>query len=108
MVTVAKGLDVPIKLLWPKSLDLSSAQGYAMLGLGDIVVPGTFVALALRYDLYRSGHDASTPYKKPYFTATLISYVIGLLTTMIVMHNFKAAQPALLYLRYVPDVPNIL
>lgn len=41
---------------------------------------------------------SSDKFCKPYFTASLISYFVGLLTTVVVMHNFKAAQPALLYL----------
>ncbi|KAJ1938641.1 hypothetical protein EC988_007530, partial [Linderina pennispora] len=34
----------------------------------------------------------------PYFTSCMIAYVAGLATTITVMHTFKAAQPALLYL----------
>jgi minor histocompatibility antigen H13 len=51
MVTVASSLDVPIKLMFPKpgSTGKSSA---AMLGLGDIVIPGLMIGLALRFDLY--------------------------------------------------------
>jgi len=102
MVKVATSLDVPIKLLWPKSLTLASERGYTMLGLGDIVIPGTFIALALRYDHHRSLGNASTPqttaFPKPYFYASLVAYVLGLITTMTVMHTFHAAQPALLYL----------
>ena len=72
--------------------------------LGDIVVPGMFIAFALRYDLYRSKHqDSSKPFAKPLFIATLVSYVIGLVTTMVVMHSFQSAQPALLYLRFVSE-----
>ena len=37
-------------------------------------------------------------FPKPYFYASFISYILGLATTMTVMHTFKAAQPALLYL----------
>lgn len=119
-----------------------------MLGLGDIVIPGTFVALALRYDYARyaksieptqssasttiksnssasadqkltNGHTTAAVTKpttaikldeaaqaqfrqsapKPYFYAALTAYVSGLATTMLVMHVFHAAQPALLYLR---------
>lgn len=33
-----------------------------------------------------------------YFYATVIAYALGLLLTMVVMHHFKKAQPALLYL----------
>lgn len=103
MVTVATSLDVPIKLLWPKSLYLIGEHGYTMLGLGDIIVPGTFIALALRYDYHRHLKSSPTPQKalfpKPYFRAALSAYVLGLITTMTVMHVFHAAQPALLYLR---------
>jgi len=53
MVTVAKSLDAPIKLLFP--LDLTSVPPkFSMLGLGDIVIPGIFVALCLKFDIDRS------------------------------------------------------
>ncbi|CAI5929273.1 unnamed protein product, partial [Closterium sp. NIES-65] len=47
MVSVAKSFDAPIKLLFPTG-DL--ARPFSLLGLGDIVIPGIFVALALRYE----------------------------------------------------------
>lgn len=55
MVTVAKSLDIPIKLLFPRppAPDADPAvQQLAMLGLGDIVLPGIMIGLALRFDLY--------------------------------------------------------
>ncbi|KAG8850043.1 hypothetical protein FRB91_009395 [Serendipita sp. 411] len=98
MVTVAQGLDAPIKILFPKSKFLQSNQ-YTMLGLGDIVVPGFFIAFALRYDLHRSSHqDYQQPFAKPFFAATLVAYVSALILTVMVMHTFQSAQPALLYL----------
>ncbi|KIM40160.1 hypothetical protein M413DRAFT_73930, partial [Hebeloma cylindrosporum] len=96
MVKVATTLDVPIKLLWPKSLLFGGQRGYTMLGLGDVVIPGTFIGLALRYDHHRI--TAGSGRRKPYFYATLGAYVLGLITTMCVMHVFGKAQPALLYL----------
>lgn len=101
MIKVATTLDAPIKILWPRSSDFSTSKGFTMLGLGDIVVPGAFVTLALRRDLFMS--DKRDPYRsfpKPYFTAAIMSYVVGLICTMAVMHTWKAAQPALLYLRF--------
>jgi minor histocompatibility antigen H13 len=94
MVKVATTLDVPIKLLWPKSLLFGGQRGYTMLGLGDVVIPGTFIGLALRYDYHRGIGRG-----KPYFYATMGAYILGLTTTMWVMHVFGKAQPALLYLR---------
>ncbi|KAG9228469.1 signal peptide peptidase-domain-containing protein [Amylocarpus encephaloides] len=46
MVTVATSLEVPIKLVFP------GPKRGAMLGLGDVVLPGIMMALALRFDLY--------------------------------------------------------
>ncbi|KAK1145839.1 hypothetical protein N8T08_003785 [Aspergillus melleus] len=55
MVTVAKSLDVPIKLLFPRPAGPGQPPdtvSLAMLGLGDIVIPGMMVGHALRFDLY--------------------------------------------------------
>ncbi len=47
----AKSFDAPIKLLFPRALEEGSkTMPFSMLGLGDIVIPGIFVALVLRYD----------------------------------------------------------
>ncbi|KAI1794175.1 signal peptide peptidase-domain-containing protein [Ganoderma leucocontextum] len=99
MVKVATTLDVPIKLLWPKSLTFSGERGFTMLGLGDIVIPGLFVATALRYDYYRASRRGQvSDVGKTYFYSALVAYIVGLATTMSVMHFFQKAQPALLYL----------
>ncbi|KAK8072173.1 signal peptide peptidase [Apiospora saccharicola] len=50
MVTVATKLDVPIKLVFEGPTKSS------MLGLGDIVVPGMFVGLCLRFDHFLYYH----------------------------------------------------
>jgi len=96
MVKVATKVDAPIKLLWPKSMWLSSDRGFTMLGLGDVVIPGIFVALALRYDVYREQNGKGP--RRVTFWASLTGYSVGLITTMAVMHVFKVAQPALLYI----------
>mmetsp|Transcript_19477 Transcript_19477/g.23324 ORF Transcript_19477/g.23324 Transcript_19477/m.23324 type:complete len:382 (+) Transcript_19477:258-1403(+) len=98
MVTVAKSFDAPIKLLFPRVLEAAEeARPFSMLGLGDIVVPGIFVAIMLRYDVI-SGNAS-----KPYFHSAFAGYAIGLITTIAVMNIFNAAQPALLYI-----VPGVL
>jgi len=108
MVTVAKSFDAPIKVVFPKDLT-ADAFTYTMLGLGDIVIPGKyistfvrdfanfdllilgiFVALCLRFDQHRS--EDKRNFSKPYFIASFIAYIAGLVTTVFVMHTFKAAQ----------------
>ncbi|KAG9006012.1 hypothetical protein FRB95_006460 [Tulasnella sp. JGI-2019a] len=106
MVSVATKADLPIKLLWPKRLYVTSSKDFVMLGLGDVVIPGLFIALALRYDQAKFLKALSTPPSKtertrfsaPYFKASIVSYVLGLVLTMSVMHFTKHPQPALLYL----------
>ena len=54
MVTVATSIDAPIKLLFPRpSLDPQQQYALAMLGLGDVVLPGIMIAMALRFDFWR-------------------------------------------------------
>ena len=55
MVTVATKLDIPAKMLFPRPSspnDDPTKQSFAMLGLGDIVLPGLVIGFALRFDLY--------------------------------------------------------
>jgi minor histocompatibility antigen H13 len=106
MVTVAKSFDAPIKVVWPKQwfgLQPDDALQFTMLGLGDIVVPGIYVALCLRFDhnLYLKKNPNAKKYSSfptPYFNTCFTAYILGLITTIVIMHTFKAAQPALLYL----------
>ncbi|XP_028414889.1 minor histocompatibility antigen H13-like [Dendronephthya gigantea] len=97
MVTVAKSFEAPIKLIFPMDILERglAAKNFAMLGLGDIVIPGIFIALLLRFDRRNVGSDSKRPI---YFYFTMVAYFLGLLLTVLVMHVFKAAQPALLYL----------
>lgn len=92
MVTVAKSFDGPIKLLFPKNVFSGAELEFSMLGLGDIVLPGLFIAFLLRFDISRGKKS------KTYFYICLLSYFLGLLSTIAVMHIFRHAQPALLYL----------
>ncbi|XP_069507066.1 minor histocompatibility antigen H13 [Ambystoma mexicanum] len=94
MVTVAKSFEAPIKLVFPQDLLEKGLQAnnFAMLGLGDIVIPGIFIALLLRFDLSLKKNSHT------YFYTSFLAYIFGLGLTIFVMHTFKHAQPALLYL----------
>lgn len=124
MVTVAKNLDGPIKILLPRTLDADPITGklkdLSLLGLGDIVIPGFFLAILLRFDAHQfmtkhSSNNAAVSdttltttekfvvdvhdhFPKPYFHTALIAYIGGLGFTIFIMMYFNAAQPALLYL----------
>ncbi|EGZ15498.1 hypothetical protein PHYSODRAFT_546251 [Phytophthora sojae] len=100
MVTVATSFDAPIKLIFPREFATESEkQKNSILGLGDIVIPGIFVALLLRYDAHRANATSSEQsFPKPFFHVNLLFYILGLVATVAVMFIFNAAQPALLYL----------
>ncbi|KAF9775650.1 hypothetical protein IL306_006249 [Fusarium sp. DS 682] len=162
MVTVATKLDVPIKLTF------EAADRRSILGLGDIVIPGMVMALALRFDLWlhydrkikyestdlkliekdptsgaliirsetkhkevkanyvnvkgRWGDNlwtrgafflfgfqqlppdlAAARFRKTYFYASVVGYLVGMLVTLAMLLIYKRGQPALLYL-----VPGVL
>ncbi|XP_064392619.1 signal peptide peptidase-like 3 [Halichondria panicea] len=107
-------LSIPGKLIVPSFFQDKS---FAMLGLGDIVLPGLLLCFAMRFDsesrsvnLHGSAHSGGglTRYilhcrRWSYFTVAMIGYAIGLVTAGLIADLFRAAQPALLYL-----VPGVL
>lgn len=117
MITVAKSFEGPAKLIFPVSF---SPWTQSILGLGDIVIPGIFISMCLRFDNYmhelalRRAHkktdgdeletkklafvDIHAKFGKFYFWVVMVSYELGLITTGSVMYIFQHPQPALLYL----------
>ncbi|VDP52325.1 unnamed protein product [Schistosoma margrebowiei] len=65
----------------------------ALLGLGDIVVPGIFIAMLLRFDTKLGRNNSHA-----YFYSGYAAYIVAIIMTFVMMHVFKHAQPALLYL----------
>eukprot|EP00658_Telonema_sp_P-2_P001183 TRINITY_DN10452_c0_g1_i6.p1 TRINITY_DN10452_c0_g1~~TRINITY_DN10452_c0_g1_i6.p1 ORF type:complete len:568 (+),score=96.19 TRINITY_DN10452_c0_g1_i6:71-1774(+) len=95
MVTAAKGLDLPIKLLLPRGFTTPCyTSSFTMLGLGDIALPGLLGVFTRRFDLAKPQLNG----KFGYFTLFVVGYTVGMMTCFVVLFVFKAAQPALLYL----------
>ena len=114
MVTVATSIDAPIKLQFPKDLTADPPK-YSILGLGDIVIPGIFVSLCLRFDFLKSlnkehlsnilekekkgemASNATMQYllqkakiaPKHYFIACLVGYLVAIVTTVVIMIIFE-------------------
>ncbi|BBG95336.1 signal peptide peptidase [Prunus dulcis] len=89
MVSVAKSFDAPIKVCTPdpdrsRSFCQYATRPFSMLGLGDIVIPGIFVALALRFDVSRGKQGQ-------YFKSAFLGYTIGLVLTIVVMNWFSGS-----------------
>ena len=63
------------------------AECMSLLGLGDVVLPGLFIALILRFDENRK------PGSRTYFYTVLVAYLIGLAATYVAMVWSEHAQP---------------
>ena len=114
MMTVAKGFDLPLKILLPVD---QNQKSFAMIGLGDIIIPGLLSSMCLRCDLitaFRVGKEkalkdgikdatkVSQIIDKEmgcfYFNSTLFGYFIGMTVTYAALQYFTTAQPALVYI----------
>jgi minor histocompatibility antigen H13 len=76
------------KVIFPQDLIENgfAAEKYALLGLGDIVIPGIFIALLLRFD------ESLNRNSRLYFYSSFVAYILALFCTIFVMHVFKHAQ----------------
>ncbi|ELR23636.1 signal peptide peptidase, partial [Acanthamoeba castellanii str. Neff] len=98
MVHVATSLpSLPIILIIPRMF----LKGYSLLGMGDIILPGLYLAFLYRFDYSR--HQWTSWAFTGYFRVGLISYALGFVWTYVMLILLQIAQPALLYL-----VPSIM
>lgn len=82
-------LDLPLLLAIPETLSLSS-KVIMQLGLGDIVLPGAIIMLALK-----EGRRLSC---KALGVSALIGYFIGWIIACVILAISESPQPATLYL----------
>lgn len=105
-VTVALKIDSPGKLLFPRDpamLKSAASYPFAVLGLGDVCVPGIFATMALALDAFlvqKRDPNAEPDIipAGPYFLSAVAAYVLGLGSCFGINFATSAAQPALLYL----------
>lgn len=83
LLTVLREIDVPIKLLFPMIQGETWTTDYAILGLGDIIIPGLVVALAYRLDYFLACKKEHKGAPK-YFITALIGYLVGLSGSLLV------------------------
>eukprot|EP00439_Symbiodinium_sp_Y106_P084908 s357_g26.t5 len=96
MVSVAKGVEAPIKLMLPRDFGGCGDLQFNMLGLGDIAVPGLFAAFLAKWDAVNMAAGSSKSFV--YLNCCLLAYMLSLVLTVTVMMIFQHAQPALLYI----------
>ncbi|KAL3665553.1 hypothetical protein V7S43_009587 [Phytophthora oleae] len=85
----------PTPMVLSVPLTFSVYGGEALLGLGDIIIPGLLVAFCIRYD-----YCCGQPLSRGYFCAVTCAYAVGLMVAnimAIVLRDVVAGQPALMY-----------
>ncbi|KAF7810305.1 signal peptide peptidase-like 2 [Senna tora] len=83
---------IPMLLKFPRMFD--PWGGYSIIGFGDILLPGTLVTFALRYDWL-----ANKNLRSGYFLWAMFAYGFGLLITYVALNLMDGhGQPALLYI----------
>ena len=103
MVSIAKHHALPLFLAFPEIDSVGTAPAYAILGLGDILLPGLLIIFAYRWRLReskRSGQEFGVNSCR-YFWPLCGAYIAGLVLTYIALSlniGGQHGQPALLYL----------
>lgn len=102
MVFVATNFEAPVKVAFPRDFLTNGifSKDVGILGLGDIVIPGIFLAILLRFDVkyvlvYWSDFSSDRLNRNGsrfYFWTGYVAYIIGLLLTFIFMYTFRHAQ----------------
>jgi signal peptide peptidase-like 2B len=80
MATVATKIDLPMKFVCPY-FKPNPFKGCSLIGLGDLVLPGTFIAFCYRWD--KKNHSATS--QSNYYLVSLIGYFLGLASCMAVL-----------------------
>lgn len=104
MVSVATGAslreEIPMLLKVPHIMN--PLGGYALLGYGDVILPGLLVVLNMHIDLRLDYWEGKTGrVLGGYYYPSLMGYVVGLMLTYIALIfnvGGQNGQPALLYL----------
>lgn len=79
MVAVAKSLNSPIKLMFPLGPELAK---FSILGLGDMIIPGCYVAQCIKYDvdnfLAKNKSMSMNGFKASYYNYAMIGYSLSI------------------------------
>jgi len=81
--TVMREMDLPIKMMFPHMQGDVWTTDYALLGLGDVIMPGLVVAMAYRLDYFMACKKERKGAPK-YFIYGLIGYLVGLFGSLLV------------------------
>jgi len=103
MVSIAKHHALPLFLAFPEIGSVGTAPAYAILGLGDILLPGLLIIFAFKWGLRKSRtSDQKFGINScRYFWPLCVAYIAGLVLTYIALSlniGGQHGQPALLYL----------
>lgn len=95
MVSIANGPSLPL------FMGIPSKDGFAMIGLGDIIIPGLLIVFSKLWDARNMRIFEAPKGSIGYFWPMILAYVTGLVCTCLALEfdiGSQNGQPALLYL----------
>lgn len=103
---VITSLNVPYKIILSHNFDNEQENiSFYILGLGVIIIPGIFISLCYRYDVWKwhlinidEEFHLKRSYLGKYFYGSLIGYIIGLFIFIISLNLFQIDRSALFYI----------
>jgi len=94
---------LPMVTIFPRFL----STGTSVLGLGDVLVPGLFLAFLRRVDVDMHGASMRR-FFRGYFFVGMTAYMCGIVLTFVIATLFKSGQPALLYLIPIVHITTVI
>ena len=100
MDIAATSVQIPIKIEMPILFSNNPINNCMLLGLGDIILPGTVIKYCRRFDLIRRKNNLLNEVSNEFsfYSYNLFLYFFSVLTAMIMMFGFNHSQPVLFYI----------
>ncbi|KAI8997889.1 signal peptide peptidase-domain-containing protein [Pilobolus umbonatus] len=118
LLDISNTLDNSLtSITWPRSVDdhymyhnVSITNRYfTMFGLGDIIIPGIFIAFCLRFDRLQAWKKSNaSSFHKPYFKAAMVAYAIGAGASILAVHVTKEPQSAMVFINPLLILSSLL
>jgi signal peptide peptidase-like 3 len=106
-ISPIKLLSFPDKIIFPSTVRGAPDGAYALLGLGDIVIPSMLLAYLRTCDM-RICASLQTPIVYFYYVRAMLAFVCAMISCIVVNILSDEAQPALMYIVPALLVPTLL
>jgi hypothetical protein len=97
MDVAATSIQIPIKIEFPILFSNDPTSNCMILGLGDIILPGTVIKYCRRFDIIKNKNKIFFK-GLSFYNYNLLLYIISVSIAMFMMFGFNHSQPVLFYI----------